>query len=89
LAWQIEFDRRAQQELRKLDAAVQVRIAKYLRQRIAPLLDPRSLGAPLNGELKNLWRYRVGDYRLICDIRDSGLLILVVHVGHRKDVYDD
>lgn len=89
MAWRIEFDHGARAELRKLDRSVQIRIAKYLRERIATAANPRSLGAPLHGEFESFWRYRVGDYRIICDIRDQILTVLVVKVGHRRDVYDN
>ncbi len=62
-------------------------ITQYLRKRIEPLDDPRQLGKSLKGELSNLWRYRVGDYRLICEINENELIVLVVRVGHRKGIY--
>lgn len=88
MAWRIEFDRAAVKELERLDRAVSARIVAFLRQRVAPLADPRALGEPLRGpELGRFWKYRVGDYRIICDIRKRVLMILVVRVGHRSDVY--
>jgi mRNA interferase RelE/StbE len=88
LAWRIEFDPRALDELKRLDQAVQVRIIKTIRERIAPLENPRVLGQALRGEeLGRYWKYRIGDYRLICDIQDETVLILVLRVGHRKEVY--
>lgn len=88
MAWRIEFDRAAVKELERLDRAVSARIVAFLRQRVAPLADPRALGEPLRGpEPGSFWKYRVGDYRIICDIRKRVLMILVVRVGHRSDVY--
>ena len=88
MAWRIEFDPRALDELKRLDKTVQVRIVKTIRERIAPLENPRILGQALRGEeLGRYWKYRIGDYRLICDIQDETVLILVLRVGHRKEVY--
>ena len=87
LTWTIEFDDRAARELRGLDRPAQNDILRYLRQRIATDEDPRRFGKPLSRELSGLWRYRVRDYRLICHIEDDTLLVVVIRVGHRKDVY--
>jgi mRNA interferase RelE/StbE len=88
-AWTVEFDDRARRELRKLDAKIQQTILRYLRQRIAVALDPRRFGKPLRRNLAGLWRYRVEDYRLICRIEDDRVVVLVLEIGHRRDVYDD
>lgn len=74
-------------QLAKLDNSVKKRILDYMDE-IANLSDPRSKGKMLVGNLKGFWRYRVGDYRLICRIHDEELEILVVEVGHRKEIYD-
>jgi len=88
MAWRIEFAPAADKELGKLDRAVARRIIGFLRERIAPLEDPRSLGQALKGSrLGDLWKYRVGDHRIICDIDDGVLVVLVLKVGHRGDVY--
>jgi mRNA interferase RelE/StbE len=73
--------------VRKIDPAARQRIREYLEQRVANLSDPRQLGKPLKGELASLWRYRVGDYRLIYELRDEVLVVLVVRIGHRREVY--
>ena len=88
LIWSIEWDDRAVKELRKLDKTVQRNILKYLRTRIATSEDPRRFGKGLTADKVGLWRYRVDDHRLICRIEDSRLIVLVVRVGHRKNVYD-
>ena len=88
MTWKVEFDDRAAKELRKLDKQAQQDILKYFRQRIATEEDPRRFGKRLSGDLANLWRYRVHNYRMICDIRDDTLVVLVLRVGHRKDIYD-
>jgi len=88
MRWSYSFDERALRELQKLDRQVQRNILAYLDKRIAVPEDPRRFGKPLRAGLAGLWRYRVRDYRLICQIKDQCLLVLVVSVGHRKDVYD-
>jgi mRNA interferase RelE/StbE len=87
LNWTIEYTRTAETQLRKLDKQVARRILDYLDDKIAPLDNPRARGKALSGRLGELWRYRVGDYRVICEIQDSVMLILVVEAGHRKQVY--
>ena len=86
--WTVEFDDAAARELRKLDQPAQKEILRYLRERIATEEDPRRFGKPLARELAGLWRYRVRDYRMICNIEDGKLVVLVIHVAHRKDVYE-
>ena len=71
----------------KLDRAAQRSIQRFLRDRLSPADNPRQWGKPLQGEKRGLWRYRVGDYRLICDIQDEQITVLVLEVGHRKNVY--
>jgi mRNA interferase RelE/StbE len=88
-AWTIEFDDRARRELRKLDAKIQKTILRYLRERIAGAEDPRVFGKPLRMKLAGLWRYRVGDYRLICRFEENRLVVMILKVGHRSDVYED
>ena len=88
MAWRIEFDPAAVDDLARLDRPVQQRLVKVLRERIAPLDDPRALGEALRGdELGRHWKYRIGDYRLICDIQDQVIRILVLRIGHRREVY--
>jgi mRNA interferase RelE/StbE len=89
VSWDYEFDTRAVKELKKLGAQAQQQIISYLDSRIAGRGDdPRRFGKPLTGDLKGLWRYRVNDYRLICSIEEERLIVLVLRVGHRRDVYD-
>jgi len=89
MIWTVEFDNRARRELRKLDPQTQDRILKWLRQTLAIDEDPRRTGKSLKGRMKGLWRYRVGDYRIISQIQDENVLILVIRIGHRRDIYDD
>jgi mRNA interferase RelE/StbE len=86
--WRVEFDRDAARDLRKLGKSVQAEILRYLRTRIATTEDPRRFGKPLTGELKGLWRYRVGGFRIVAKIEDERFIVLVLTVGHRREVYD-
>ena len=87
MAWEIELAESAVKQLSGLDKAIQRRITKYLSERLAVADDPRVLGRALLGELSEYWRYRVGDYRLVCEIQDEVLTVLVVRVAHRSKVY--
>ena len=87
MACKIELSAQVDRELGKLDPQHSKRILKFLRERLAPLDNPRSIGQALHGSrLGEFWKYRVGDYRLICKIEDNRLLILVVRVGHRREL---
>lgn len=87
--WSVEFDDRARRELRKLDPQIQKVILRYLRERIAGASDPRQFGKPLRLNLAGLWRYRVGDYRLICRFESDRFVVFVIKVAHRREVYED
>lgn len=88
MAGQIEFDPDALKELKKQDRPVQQRLVAFLRDRLAPLDDPRSLGEALSGaRLGNYWKYRVGDWRIICDIRDDRVVVRVLRLGNHREVY--
>ena len=87
MAWTIEYSDTAKDQLRKLDKPIARRIVDYMDERIAELENPRSSGKALTGPLGGLWRYRVGDYRVICEIRDGALCILVLELGNRREVY--
>ena len=88
MAYNVELSESAERELGKLDAPQAKRILKFLHQRVAKLGDPRSIGEALHGSrLGEFWKYRVGDYRLICKIADDRLIVLVLRVRHRKEIY--
>ena len=88
MAWLIEIGEDAAKDLRKLDTQVARRITAFLRDRIAVLDDPRSIGEALKGsKLGDFWKYRAGDYRVIADIQDSVVCIEVIRVGNRRDIY--
>ena len=85
MAWKIELTGSAEKELAKLDKSAAKRIINYLRERVS--VDPRATGKALKGDHSGLWRYRIGDYRVICEIYDEMISVLVIRVGHRKEVY--
>jgi mRNA interferase RelE/StbE len=88
LAWTINYTETARKALKKLDRGIARRIVDFMDERVAGQTDPRSVGSALTGPLLgSYWRYRVGDFRIICDIQDTALIILVIEVGNRKDVY--
>lgn len=87
MAWTVDYTDVAEAQLNRLDPQTGRRIAAFMRERIATLADPRSRGKGLAGNYAGQWAYRVGDYRVICDIQDAALIVLVVRVGHRSRVY--
>ena len=87
MAWQVEWEDEAAKELKKLDTRAQRNIVRFLREKIATEDDPRRFGDPLRKDLKGFWKYRIGDYRVICSIEDNTVVVLVVRVGHRRTVY--
>jgi mRNA interferase RelE/StbE len=88
MAWRIELSDTAAKQLRKLDPQITKRILTFLRDRVAKLDDPRSIGETLHGkELGNYWKYRVGDWRVIADLDDGVMLITVIRLGNRREIY--
>ncbi|MGJ7582881.1 type II toxin-antitoxin system RelE family toxin [Variovorax sp. RHLX14] len=88
MAWKVELSGQGQRHLDALDRQVARRVLSFLFERVAQLEDPRSIGDALKGSrLGHLWRYRVGDFRVICDLQDNTLTVLVVSVGNRREVY--
>lgn len=87
MGWTVEVTDFAQRQLRKLDRPVRERILNYMRDRIEGCKNPRHFGEPLKGGRAGLWRYRVGDFRVICQIRDGALVVLALAVGHRRGIY--
>ena len=88
MAWVIELDRAAERELDKLDPQAARRILTFLYERLSLLEDPRSIGQALSGaKLGSFWKYRLGDYRLISSIEDKRLVVLILKVGNRREVY--
>jgi len=88
LVWAIEFDEAAKKELAKLDRQVAKRLLDFLKQRVISLKDPRSVGQALKGsKLGEFWKYRVGDFRIIASIQDQKMIILILRVGNRGEIY--
>ena len=88
MSWKVELSLQADRELSKLDPKHARRILKFLFERVAKLGNPRSIGAALHGSrLGEFWKYRVGDYRLVSKIEDDRLLVLVLRIGHRREIY--
>ena len=87
MAWTIEYAETAKKQLRQLDKVAARRIVDFMDERVAPSEDPRALGRALKGSFGDLWRYRVGDYRVLCDIQDGVLTVLVLRIGNRREVY--
>ena len=88
MAWRIELEDAAKKDLANMDKQIARRITAFLRERVAVLDDPRSIGEALKGsKLGEFWKYRVGDYRIIGSIEDGALRILVVKIGNRREVY--
>ena len=87
MGWRIEFHPDAAKELRRLDRPTAARIVRTLETRVATLDDPRMLGAALKGEHAGYWRWRIGDYRVVARVVDERITILIVRVGHRREVY--
>lgn len=88
LAYRVEFDPEALKDLKKLDRPVQQRLVGFLKTRVGALENPRDLGEALSGaKLGNYWKYLVGDWRIICDIQDARIVVRVLRVGNRREVY--
>lgn len=88
MAYRISVTPQVERQLEKFDKQASKRIIRFLHERVAVLDNPRSIGKALKGaRLGEFWRYRVGDYRIFCDLQDNELCVLVVEVGNRKEVY--
>jgi mRNA interferase RelE/StbE len=88
LAWQIDFDESAKKELSKLDRQTARRLLDFLKERVLSRKNPRSVGQALRGsELGEFWKYRVGDFRIIASIQDDKMIVLVLRVGNRREIY--
>ena len=88
MAWKVEWDERAVHDAKNLEPQALKRILTYLRERIATDKDPRRFGKPLLADRSGLWRYRVGDYRIVCRIEAERVVVLVLAVGHRSTIYE-
>jgi len=89
MSWAYDFLGSAKKDLRDIGPSAAKAIKDFLEKRVKDCDDPRAFGKPLRGDKLGLWRYRVQDYRMICQIIDNQLLVLVVKIAHRSTVYDD
>jgi mRNA interferase RelE/StbE len=88
MAWKVELDPAAERDLDRLDPQVARRILAFLYERVSRMEDPRSIGSALQGaKFGELWKYRVGDWRIICKIEDERVTVLVLRIGHRSIAY--
>lgn len=88
MSYKVEYSKVAEKQIKKLDNYTKVMLLNWITKNLVDCENPRSYGKALKGNLKNQWRYRVGNYRIICDIEDERLVILVINVGHRREIYD-
>jgi len=88
-SWKVEFSKQAAKQIKKLDRFTAAVIMSWIGKHLVGTEDPRIHGKPLKGNLSGVWRYRVGDYRLLTELHDGVATVLVLHVGHRREVYDD
>jgi mRNA interferase RelE/StbE len=85
--WSVQIDARTAKKIQKLDRETQHLILRYINRHLRQSPDPRAAGKALTGPLRGLWRYRIGDYRLLAEIRESELIIVAVDIGHRSEIY--
>lgn len=88
MSWDYSFTAKARKELKKLGHESARKIIQFLDERVQEAHDPRQFGKALKGDLGEYWRYRIENYRILCEIKDDTLIVLVIKVGHRRDVYD-
>lgn len=87
MRYKLVFSKRALKELKKMDKAVSALIFAWLRKNIDGASDPRAFDKALKGDKKDMWRYRIGDYRVLANIEDENLIIIAIEIGHRRDIY--
>lgn len=87
MSYKVEYSKTAKKQIKKMDQYTKIMIMNWINKNLVGCNDPREQDKALKGNLKNQWRYRVGDYRLICDIVDDRLILLMLSIGHRKEVY--
>ncbi|MBU5669879.1 type II toxin-antitoxin system RelE/ParE family toxin [Peptoniphilus sp. MSJ-1] len=87
MTYKVKFSNKANKIFKKIDRPIQKLIISYLENNLEGCENPRAIGKALVGNKKGLWRYRIGNYRLICEIKDYDLIILIINLGHRRDIY--
>ena len=88
MKYQVVYTRTAVKQLKKMDRKIAALIISFIEDKLLDCENPRAYGKALQGDLSNIWRYRIGDYRVLAKIQDQVLLITVVEVGHRKNIYE-
>jgi mRNA interferase RelE/StbE len=86
--WTLEFSKSADKQLAKMDQGIRRAIVKWLMKNIDHCADPRAHGKGLTGDHAGEWRYRIGSYRVLCEIQDDKLVVLAFNIGHRSEVYE-
>lgn len=89
MEYRVLFEKNAEKQLKKLDISQQRMLMAWIEKNLVNAENPRILGKPLKGNLKDYWRYRVGNYRIIADIDDSVVRVCIIEIGHRKDIYKE
>lgn len=87
MKYDVIFSKTALKQFKKMDNYTKLMLINWIEKNLSNCEDPRIHGKALKGNLKNQWRYRVGDYRILCDIEDDKLIILVINIGHRREIY--
>ncbi len=87
MTWEVKYEEQVAKNLKKLDSVPRKRIQKFIEERLIPSLNPKEIGEPLKGSLGEYWRWRVGDYRLIGEIHEKEIIIVIVKIGHRRNIY--
>ncbi len=87
LNYNLQYDEKFVKQLKKLDSSIRKKLLHWIEERLVHCTNPRLWGTPLQGTEEEIWRYRIGDYRLLCQIQDQNLVILVLEFGHRKEIY--
>ena len=87
MVWKLEFSAFAQKQFANLDKPTAARILDWLESRLEGEVNPRHFGEPLRGEWGGLWRYRIGDFRVICEIQDQRLIVYALSIGRRREIY--
>ena len=87
MTFKVEYTRTARKQLNKMDRKIAAFILTFIEEKLVGCKNPRLFGKALQGNLSDKWRYRVGDYRILAKIEDNKVIILVLEVGHRRDIY--
>lgn len=87
MSYTVEYSSNARKFIKKLDKYTKALLKSWINKNLEGCIDPFTHGKPLTADKKGLWRYRVGDYRLICDVQQDKVIIIIVEIGHRRDIY--